>query len=135
VPDELGVQQNSAQVGVPEEPYPEHVPALSLHPVGAAPQVAQRRDRSIFSRLVADARLQPEAMTQVERVEVRHDLEAGIPIGVVDRRQIGEHVHLRGRCIAQEPTHLMPAPGIQHDGFVAVLGVSLEDRQCELVFQ
>src|SRR5262245_19979672 len=38
VPDELGVEQDAPQVRVADEGHPEHVEALTLHPVGGRPE-------------------------------------------------------------------------------------------------
>src|SRR5665647_2241687 len=44
MPDEVVLEQDAAQVGMPEVPDPDHVPGLAFVPVGGRPHVAHRLD-------------------------------------------------------------------------------------------
>ena len=61
------------------EDDPEHVVALALEPIGAAPDGDDRVDLGrvgVAELAVADARLDADAVAMLERAHVEHDLEA-----------------------------------------------------------
>jgi hypothetical protein len=62
VPLELGVHEDAAQVGVPAELHAAHVERLALEPVGARPDRVTLSSSAPFHVLVADARLQADAV-------------------------------------------------------------------------
>ena len=132
MPHELRVHQDAAQIGVAVEDDAEHVERLALEPVGAGPHADERVDLGAVAVLVADARLEAHAVACCERVEVQHDLEARLAVGVVDAAEVDEHVHVAARIVAQEARDLAPARRLDDRRVVAELRVRLEDRRAEL---
>ena len=129
---EFRVEQDAAEIAVAAEHDAEHVERLALEPAGGRPHVDERIELdALFAEDVADARLRAQPVLLRERVEMAHDLEPGLAIGVIDAAEIGQHDHLACRIVAEEAVHLDPSRRLDDDGVVAVLARRLEDRLAE----
>jgi len=77
-------REDPAQVRMPGERDPEHVPRLPLGPVRREEHLGDRGD----FLPVADAALDADPVVFRERIEVVHDVEAGLAIAPVDRGHV-----------------------------------------------
>ncbi len=66
---------------------------------------------------------------------MRDDLEARCALGIIDRREIEQHVHVGARLITQKARDVFPARRVDDDGFVAALRVRFEHVGGELLLQ
>src|SRR5512147_891624 len=94
IADKAFVQQQRPQVGIAVEADAVHLVALALHEGRGTVVPGQRLDhRFALGHLCLDAH--PDAM--LRRVEVPDDVEARLPAGPVDRRDVEQHVELACR--------------------------------------
>src|SRR6266542_1011670 len=132
---ELRIHQDAAQIGMSFENNAHEIVGVAFEPIGARPDGNHAVDLGPLSFSIADACLEPQPMSQVQRMQVHHHLEARLAIGEIHAAEVDHHLHVAARIVTQKLGNGEPSVGSDDQRFVSVLAVRLEHRRSERLLQ